>query len=183
MRRVINSTYMSVDGVVEKPERWTFDYRGADAARYALDLLFSADAVIMGRRTYESFAGAWPKATDDTGMADRMNALPKFVASDTLTDPAWNNTTVTSVKEFPDLLRGLKDQPGQDIVQYGYGPLTTTLIRERLLDEIQIWLHPLLTGDTESTNLISHHAIEVKFRLADIRRFDSGVIVLQYQPI
>ncbi|HEX6528064.1 MAG TPA: dihydrofolate reductase family protein [Streptosporangiaceae bacterium] len=183
MRRIINSTYMSVDGVVEKPERWSFDYRSQDAAQYALDQLFSADAVIMGRRTYELFSGAWPKASDDTGMADRMNALPKFVASDTLTDPAWNNTTVTRVSDFPGMLRSLKEQPGQDIMQYGYGPLTTTLIREHLLDELRIWLHPLFSGDTEPANLISHYAPEVRFRLADVRRFDSGLIILHYQPI
>jgi dihydrofolate reductase len=182
MRRVINSTYMALDGVVEKPQNWTFDYRGEDAAQYAHDLMFSVDAVIMGRRTYEVFAEVWPKITDETGAADRMNALPKFVASDTLTDPAWHNTTVTAVKDFPDLVRTLKAQPGQDIVQYGYGPLTTTMIRERLLDEIQIWLHPLFTGDATAANLISHHTTETRFHLADVRRFDSGVVVLHYQP-
>lgn len=108
MRRVINSTYMSVDGVVQEPQRWTFGYRSEDAARYARDLLLSVDALIMGRRTYGVFSETWPNITDDTGMADRINALPKFVASDTLTDPAWNITTVSSVKDFPDLLRDLK---------------------------------------------------------------------------
>lgn len=182
MRRVINSTYLSVDGVVREPERWTFDYRSEDITRHTHDLLFSVDAMIMGRRTYEIFSEVWPNVTDDTGMADRVNAMPKFVASDTLTDPAWNNTTVSSVKDFPDLLRDLKDQRGQDIVQYGYGPLTTTLIREHLLDEMQIWLHPLFAGNTETANLISHHTTEVKFRLADVRRYDSGVVILHYQP-
>lgn len=182
MRRVINSTYMSVDGVVQEPQRWTFDYRSEDTTQYAHDLAFSADTLIMGRRTYEIFSEAWPNITDDTGMADRINALPKFVASNTLTDPAWNNTTVCKVEDFPDLLRDLKDRPGQDIVQYGYGPLTATLIRERLLDELQIWLHPLFAGDTEPTNLIAHHATEVRFRLADVRRYDSGVVILHYQP-
>lgn len=180
MRRVLNSTYMSLDGVVQEPQRWTFDYRSEDAARYAHDLLFSVDALIMGRRTYDVFSEAWPKGTDD--VADRINALPKYVASDTLTDPAWNNTTVSRIKDFPDLLRDLKDQPGQDIVQYGYGPLTTTLIREHLLDEMQIWLHPLFCGNAEPTDLISHHSPEAKFRLADMRRYDSGLVILHYQP-
>ncbi|MFI0480811.1 dihydrofolate reductase family protein [Actinomadura sp. 9N215] len=183
MRRVINSTYMSIDGVVQEPQRWTFGYRSEDAAQYAQDLLFDADALIMGRRTYEVFSGAWPKMTDDTGMADRMNALPKFVASDTLTNPAWNNTTVTGVDAFPSLVRDLKDKPGQNIVQYGYGPLTTALIRERLLDELHIWLHPLFCGGTEPGDLISHHAIDAKFHLADVRHYDSGVVILNYQPV
>lgn len=182
MRRIINSTYMALDGAVENPQNWTLDFRSEDAQQYANELLFSVDGVLMGRRTYEVFAEVWPKITDHTGAADRMNTLPKFVASDTLTDPAWNNTTVRGVQDFPDLVRDLKARPGQDIVQYGYGPLTTTLIREHLLDELQIWVHPLFTGDSEPTNLISHHASETRFRLTDVRRFDSGVVILHYQP-
>ncbi len=182
MRRVINSTYLALDGVVEEPQNWTFDYRSDDAAQYAHDLLFGVDAVIMGRRTYEVFAEVWPKLTDEAGQADRMNALPKFVASDTLTDPAWQNTTVTAVKDFPDLVRELKNQPGQDIAQYGYGPLTATLLREGLLDELHLWVHPLFTGDATPAHLISHHTAETRLRLADVRRFDSGVVILSYQP-
>jgi dihydrofolate reductase len=128
------------------------------------------------------FAEVWPKVTDDTGAADRMNALPKFVASDTLTEPAWQNTTVSAVADFPDVVRDLKARPGQDIVQYGYGPLTATLIRENLLDELQIWLHPLFTGDATPADLISHHTTETRFHLADVRRFESGVVILHYRP-
>ncbi|MCD2444292.1 dihydrofolate reductase family protein [Agromyces sp. SYSU K20354] len=182
MRRMINSTYMSIDGVVQDPQHWTFGYRSDDAAQYAHDLLFSVDAVIMGRRTYESFSEVWPNLADETGMADRMNALPKFVASDSLTDPAWNNTTATRVEDFPGLVCDLKEQPGQDIVQYGFGPLTGTLIREQLLDELQIWVHPLFVGATEPADLISHHAPQMPFQLADVRRYDSGVVILRYQP-
>lgn len=181
MRRVINSTYMTVDGVVEQPQNWTFPYRSADAEEYARDLLFSCDAVIMGRRTYEVFVQVWPNLTDEAGMADRMNSLPKHVASDTLTDPAWSHTTVTGVKDFPALVRELKSQEGQDIVQYGYGPLTATLIRERLLDELRLWVHPLFYGKATPTDVISHHSVETTFRLSDVRRFDSGMVVLAYQ--
>ncbi len=183
MRRVINSTYLSIDGVVQDPQLWVFDYRSEELAQRTLDLLFGADAIIMGRRAYETFSKAWPTRTDDTGMADRMNTLPKYVASDTLTDPAWNNTTVTKVGDFPDLVRRLKDQPGKDIVQYGYGPLTTTLIRENLLDEMVIWLHPLFCGASDPTNFISHDTTEAKFRLTDVQRDDSGVVLLHYQPV
>jgi dihydrofolate reductase len=183
MRRVINSTYMSIDGVVQEPQLWVFDYRSEDLDQHTVDLVLGAGAIIMGRRAYESFSNAWPTRTDDTGMADRMNTLPKYVASDTLTDPAWNNTTVSKVGDFPDLVRKLKDQPGKDIVQYGYGPLTTTLIRENLLDEMQILLHPLFRGASDPTNFISHDATEAKFRLADVRRYDSGVVLLAYRPV
>ncbi|MCP9965430.1 dihydrofolate reductase family protein [Actinomadura madurae] len=115
-------------------------------------------------------------------MADRMNTLPKYVASDTLTDPAWNNTTVSKVGDFPSMLRSLKEQPGQDIVQYGFGPLTGVLLREGLLDEMQLWLHPLFCGTPAPSDLIAHHAPEAKFRLTDVHRYDSGVVILHYQP-
>jgi dihydrofolate reductase len=183
MRRVINSTYMTLDGVVEEPQNWTFDHRSEDASQHAHDVLFGADAIVMGRRTYEIFAGSWPEMKDATGMADRMNTLPKYVASDTLADPSWNNTTVTKVGDFPGLVRDLKDRSGKDIVQYGFGPLTATLIREGLLDEMQLWLHPLFCGAPAPGDLISHHSPEAKFRLADVRRFDSGVVILHYQPV
>lgn len=181
MRRVINSTYMSVDGVVQEPERWTFDFRSPDAAQYSHDLLFSIDTVLMGRRTYESFAAVWPTFDDATGMADRMNALPKHVASDTLTAPEWNNTTVTKVAEFTELVRDLKQGQGQDIVQYGFGPMTRALIREELLDELQIWLHPIFVGNVRPASAISHETDAARFRLSDVRRFDSGVVLLEYQ--
>ncbi len=129
MRRIINSTYMSLDGVVQRPELWTFDYRDEEAAKFAHDQLFNCDALLMGRRTYEGFADVWPGRTDAEGMADRMNSLPKYVVSDSLTQPRWNNTTVINRSEFPARARELKQQPGQDIIQYGYGPVTAALLR------------------------------------------------------
>jgi dihydrofolate reductase len=182
MRRVINSTYMTIDGVIEAPQDWTFGYRSDDAAQYAHDLLFSADTVIMGRRTYEAFADVWPNLEDDTGMADRMNGMTKLVASGTLADPAWNNTTVIPVQDFPDLVRDLKTREGEHIVQYGFGPLTAALMGEGLVDELRIWMHPLFAGNSEPNNLISHHAPETKFGLVDVRQFGSGVVVLRYEP-
>jgi riboflavin biosynthesis pyrimidine reductase len=77
----------------------------------------------------------------------------------------------------------MKAQPGQNIVRYGYGPLTATLIREGLLDEPQIWVHPVFYGKAGPADLISHHATEAKFRLADVRRYDSGVVILDYELI
>jgi dihydrofolate reductase len=180
MRRLINSTYISMDGVIEEPQNWTFSFRSADAAEYAHDLLFGVDAVLMGRRTYESFAAVWPTLTDETGMADRMNAMPKYVASDSLTEPAWANTTVCGIAGFPGVVRELKEQSGQDIVQYGFGPVTAALIDAGLLDEVRLWVHPLFVGTSEPAALISQHTAEREFALADVRRFESGVVVLSY---
>jgi dihydrofolate reductase len=182
MRRIINSTYMSLDGVVQKPELWTFDYRDDAAAKFGHDQLFNSDAVLMGRRTYEIFAEVWPSATDAEGMADRMNSLPKYVVSDSLTQPQWNNTTVINRAEFPARARDLKQQPGQDIIQYGYGPVTAALLRGGLLDELRIWLHPLLVGSHAPDDLLAGVGADARFRLADLKAYDSGMVILSYQP-
>jgi dihydrofolate reductase len=182
VRRVINSTYMSLDGVVQQPELWTFGFRDDAAATFGHDQLFSSDAILMGRLTYEIFAGHWPSVTDTDGMADRMNSLPKYVVSDSLTDPRWNNTTVINRAEFPDRMRELKQQPGEDIVQYGYGPVTGALLRDGLLDELRIWLHPVLVGGQPLDALIAGVGADAKLRLVDHRSFDSGVVILSYQP-
>jgi dihydrofolate reductase len=181
MRRVINSTYMSLDGVVQQPELWTFDYRDDAAAAFAHDQLFDCDALLMGRRTYDVFAGHWPGVTDAEGSADRMNAMPKYVVSDSLTQPQWNNTTVIGRAEFPARMRELKEQPGQDIIQYGYGPVTATLLRDGLLDELRIWLHPVLVGGRPLDDLLAGAGGAGRFRLADVKTYDSGLVILGYQ--
>jgi len=182
MRRIINSTYMSLDGVVQRPELWTFDYRDDEAAKVGHDQLFNCDALLMGRRTYEGFADVWPSRTDAEGMADRMNSLPKYVVSDSLTQPQWNNTTVINRSEFPARARELKQQPGQDIIQYGYGPVTAALLRDGLLDELRIWLHPLLVGGHDPDALLARAGADARFRLADLKAHDSGMVILSYQP-
>lgn len=181
MRRIVNSTYMSLDGVVQHPENWTFDYRSDDAAQFGHDQLFSSDALLMGRRTYDIFVEHWPKATDDAGFADRMNALPKYVVSNTLTNPSWSNTTVVN-GDITDQIRKLKDAPGQDILQYGYGAVTAHLLRVGLLDELRIWLHPLLVGGSEPDTLLFHEQVEAQLQLVSTQPYESGMVILTYQP-
>jgi len=182
MRRIINSTYMSLDGVVQRPELWTFDYRDEEAAKFAHDQLFNCDALLMGRRTYEGFADVWPGRTDAEGMADRMNSLPKYVVSDSLTQPQWNNTTVINRSKFPARARELKQQPGQDIVQDGYGPVTAAHLHDGLGDVLPILLHPLLVGGHDPDALLARAGADARFRLADLKAHDSGMVILSYQP-
>jgi dihydrofolate reductase len=182
MRRIINSTYMSLDGVVQRPELWTFDYRDDAAAKFGHDQLFGCDGLIMGRLTYEIFAGHWPSVTDADGSADRMNTIPKYVVSDSLTEPQWNNTTVINRAELAARVGELKQQSGQDIFQYGYGPVTGALLREGLLDELRIWLHPVMVGGQDHDALLAGVGADAKFRLADLKSYDSGLVILSYQP-
>jgi dihydrofolate reductase len=183
MRRIINATYMSLDGVVQRPELWTFDYRSDDAARVSHDQLFAADALIMGRHTYDIFAGHWPAATDPDGFADRMNTIPKYVLSRTLSQPSWTSTTVLAGDNVVDRIRALKQEPGQNILQYGYGPVTRLLIEHGLLDELHIWLHPLLVGNTDPRDHIGAVGAASRWQLDDMRRHDSGLVILSYRQL
>lgn len=181
MGKLINTTYMSLDGVVQRPELWSFDYRSDDVSAYTQELLFSADAILMGGHNYEVFAARWPNATDDLGLADRMNSLPRYVVSDTLTNPTWAGTTVVPRAGAVDAVRDAKDKHGT-VVQYGFGAVTTTMLAAGLVDEIQIWLHPLLVGPTMPEDTIAATRPEKRLQLEDVRRFDSGIVLLTYTP-
>lgn len=181
MGRLINSTYLSLDGVVQHPEHYTFGYRSDDAAKYARDLLFAADAVLMGRTTYDLFAAVWPTVTDDDGLAERMNSLPRYVISDTLTDPGWAGTHVVPRAHARDRVRRLKSEFGT-IIQYGIGPVTTVLLDAGLVDEMHLWVHPLLVGPSDPADLISHTRPAGRFELLDVVRFTSGLVILTYRP-
>ena len=121
MRRIINSTYISLDGVVEQPHHWPTIERPSDerAGQIQTNLLMACDAVLMGRRTYDGFAPVWQTRSGDP-FSDRMNTMPKYVVSTTLSDPDWANTTVIS-GDVAGQIAALRAEPGQDIVQYGLG--------------------------------------------------------------
>jgi len=126
MRRVVVSEFVSLDGVMEDPGGsegfehggWTFPYWSDEIAKVKLDEILEADALLLGRVTYEGFAEAWPSRTDEQGFADRMNSLPKFVASTTLKDPGWQNSTVLE-GDVAQAVATLKEQPGQDVLVAG----------------------------------------------------------------
>src|SRR3954469_8200880 len=103
-RKLIVTEYLTLDGVFEEP-RWSFQFWSDEAAQFKYDELFAADAMLLGRKTYEGFAAAWPSFTDEKGFADRMNGMPKRVVSSTLTEPSWNNSHVIpagAIRDLPD---------------------------------------------------------------------------------
>ncbi len=126
MRKVVVSTYVTLDGVMEDPGGaegfehggWSMRFFDEDAAKYAFDQLFASDALLLGRVTYQGFAAAWPSMTDEVGFADRMNSLPKFVVSKTLDEVEWNNSRLIKENVAEEVSK-LKQQPGQDILMYG----------------------------------------------------------------
>ncbi|WP_206681227.1 dihydrofolate reductase family protein [Actinomadura sp. J1-007] len=123
MRKIVNSTYISLDGVIENPQNWTMDYFGEEAQGFAREQLFASDALLMGRATYDGFSQAWPAMEEQTGdFGARMNNLPHYVVSDSLEKGEWNNTVIIRRADAVAEIAKLKEQDGQDILQYGFGP-------------------------------------------------------------
>ncbi len=176
MRKLIVSTYVTLDGVIENP-MWTFPYWGDDIAQFQTDDLFSSDALLLGRETYQAFADAWTQRAGVDAFADRINSLPKYVASRTLTSAEWNSTVLQG--DIPSAIRRLKEQPGQNILKYGAGELMHTLIEHQLLDELHLLVYPLTVGT--GTKLF-RDGFETKLSLIRAQPFKSGVVALIYQP-
>jgi dihydrofolate reductase len=152
MRKIINSTYMTLDGVIEGPHLWPKLHAPTDerAAAIQIDLLKTCDAVLMGRRTYDVMASAWPTRSGDP-LSERMNAIRKLVVSNSLKNPDWANTTVISGDAGHEIEK-LKEEGGQDIVQYGFGSVSKLLMERGLLDELRLWLYPqTLANETSPT--------------------------------
>jgi dihydrofolate reductase len=174
MRKLIESTLVSLDGVIESPDRWAhFD---DESTALALEQLDDYDAFVMGRVTYEKLFAKWA-GTGGNPYTDRINAMPKYVASGSLTEAAPNVTLLG-----PDpagAIAALKQQPGKNLIKYGTSRLDDLLLREHLLDELHLWYMPVVVGagqrlfedvDTSSLNL----------RLTDEHRLGNGSMMLSY---
>jgi dihydrofolate reductase len=179
MRRIVNSTYVSLDGVIENPQDWPPGAVSDDRSlTVQTELLFACDAVLMGRRTYEGFAPVWQTRSGDP-YSDRINEMPKYVVSTTLQNPGWSNTTVLD-HDPVGAIRELKATPGKDIVQYGFGALSHTLLEHDLIDELRLWIHPFIVGRGGPEDLLYRDNKLTEFTLADTLPLKSGVVVLTY---
>jgi len=178
MRKIIVSTMVTLNGVMDNPHLWSFDYMNDELMKYAYDQLFASDALIMGRVTYEGFAEAWSSRAGADAYADRINALPKYVASRTLKTPLiWNSNLIEG--DVAATVIKLKQQPGQDILQYGCGELTHTLMQHGLIDEVRLLVYPVAVGEGGH---IFDKIGKTPMKLLETRSFSSGVVALRYQP-
>ncbi len=178
MSKLIVTEYVSLDGVMEEPA-WTGPYFDEDLAKLQQDLLFASDALLLGRVTYEGFAAAWPSMTDEAGFADRMNSLPKHVASTTLEGPLdWNASLIEG--SVAEEVSRLKEQPGQNLLIYGSADLVNTLVQHDLVDEYRLMVFPVVLGSGKRifADLPETKALE----LVDSKTTGSGVVVLTYEP-
>ncbi|MER7279176.1 dihydrofolate reductase family protein [Dactylosporangium sp. NPDC000244] len=181
MRKLVNSTYITLDGVIESP-MWTVPYFDAEAQAFAGQLTQDADAMLMGRVTYDGMSVAWPARdeSDPTTGAAYFNNVKKYVASTTLTDPTWNNTEVLQ-GDLVEAVRTLKEVDGKGIIQYGYGSVTAQLVQAGLVDEVHFWIHPVLVGGPSLTAQLTDFA--ASFELAGTRVHKNGLIIATYVPV
>ena len=152
MGRIVVTEFISVDGVIEAPGGgedykyggWTFEIdRGDEGNQFKLDETMSCTALLLGRRTYEGFAAAWPER--DGEFADKFNTMPKYVVSSTLRDPEWTNSTVLSGDMVDEITKLKKDQDG-DIVVHGSAQLVQSLIENDLVDQLRLMVFPVVLG-------------------------------------
>lgn len=190
MRKIINSTYITLDGAVENPHLWpalgkegsrTYGKARISDSHFEVqnELLQSCDALLMGRRTYEGFAAAWPTRSGDS-VSDRINSIRKYVASSTLQNPSWNNTTVIGTNLVAEIA-ALKQQPGKDIVQYGLGPVSLTLIDNGLIDEIRLWIHPIILGSEGPKSPHFFSWPPTRLRLVSTKTLPGGIAIVTYE--
>lgn len=181
MRKLIAKTDMSLDGVIDNPGAFTSTFWDEEWNEAAGGAEF--DALLMGRRTYEGFAAAWtrPEMLEAEGdFAVHMNNVAKYVVSATLDKAEWNNTTI--VRDVEAEVAKIKEEPGGDIMMYGYGPVAHQLLKAGLLDELQVWVYPVLAGAVDVDKLLFRDGNQVPLKLNSVRTLKSGVLILSFSP-
>jgi len=188
MGRLVVSEFITLDGVVEAPggefhpdgkTAWVVPYFTEETGAFKLNELHDTDALLLGRATYEQFAKAWPTAADEQGFADRMNSLPKYVASTSLDEPLeWNSTLIKG--DISEVVAELKGEYERDILIAGSAGLVHTLIPLGVIDEYRLMTFPVVLGSGK--RLFRDGIPSLPLRLVHTAAFKSGVVVHSYEP-
>jgi dihydrofolate reductase len=176
MRKLIESTLVSLDGVIGSPDRWSpFD---EESRQLALETLDHSDALLMGRLTYEFFRASWGSSSGDPYI-DRINAMPKYVAFRSVTETTWNASLLGS--DIVGEIERLKAEPGKDLIKHGTSRVDDTLLRAHLVDKLRLWVMPVVVGsgqrlfeDVDTSSL--------KLELTDVRKLANSSVILSYVP-
>jgi dihydrofolate reductase len=177
MRKLNAWLFVTLDSVIEAPENWVIaddEMFAAVEADYA-----KADALLLGRRTYETFAASWPQRGSEVPNADWMNNTRKYVVSTTLESLEWNNSTVIE-GDVAEAVARLKQEDGKEIMVNGSGALVRTLLRDNLLDELRLFVHPVVVG--AGIRLFDDESDPVELALSDSHAYANGVVSLTYRP-
>jgi dihydrofolate reductase len=186
MGRIVVTEFVSLDGVMEAPgggedfrhAGWTFEIsRGDEGDKFKIDETFASDALLLGRKTYEGFAAAWPSVEGE--FADKFNSMPKYVVSSTLQNPEWNNSTVLT-GDLAEEVAKLKAEYDRDIVVHGSATLAQALLENDLVDELRLMVFPVVLGTGK--RLFGETSDKKPLRLVDSKVVSNGVAILVYQP-
>jgi dihydrofolate reductase len=183
--RIVVTEFVSIDGVMEAPggedfkyPGWTFEFdRGDDGNQFKLDETMRADALLIGRRTYESFAGAWPQREGE--FADKFNTMPKYVVSSTLRDPEWSNTTVLDGNDAVAEVRRLKDRFDGELQVPGSHRLVQDLVAHDLVDQVNLMVFPVILGTGRKA--FEELPDRRRMRLTESKVVGEGIAVLIYE--
>lgn len=176
-RKLIESTFITLDGVISNPHHYGGPYWDDEHSGYGAKLMDETDALVLGRATYEGFAQAWPSRSGDP-FTDKINAMPKYVASRTLTEATWNATILEG--DAVQAVAELKQQPGENLLKYGTGEFSRALLEAGLIDELHLWVFPVIAGKgdrlLEGLDPLTH------LKLIDSTTFGSGIVVHALAP-
>jgi dihydrofolate reductase len=185
MGKIVITEFVSLDGVMEAPggedfkyPGWSFEFdRGDEGNKFKMDEVLESEALLLGRRTYEGFAAAWPSREGE--FADKFNNMPKYVVSSTLENPEWNNTTVLQ-GDVVDAVSKLRQEIDGNIYVHGSCQLAQTLIDNDLVDELHLMVFPVVLGTGK--RLFGETSDKKPLKLVDSTAVGEGVAILTYQP-
>jgi dihydrofolate reductase len=186
MGKIVITEFISLDGVIEDPGGsedfrhggWSFEIeRGEEGNQFKLDETMTADALLLGRKTYEGFADSWPSREGE--FADKFNNMPKYVVSSTLKDPEWTNSTVLD-GDLAEEVSNVRQEVEGDIVVHGSAQLAQALVEHSLVDELRLMVFPVVLG--AGKRLFAETSDKRRLRLTDSKIVGDGVAILTYEP-
>ncbi|HEX3696054.1 MAG TPA: dihydrofolate reductase family protein [Polyangia bacterium] len=178
--RLVATEYLSLDGYFHEPGQWSRPFFCEEAGQFKWAELQASDALLLGRKTYEGFAKAWPGMREQTGpFGAKMNDMPKYVVSSTLTEATWSGSQVIRTNAVEEI-RKLKERPGNDLLLAGSGQLFNALLRANLIDRYRFMVHPIVLG--KGARLFGEGLGETVLKRVETQTFRLGIVVAEYEP-
>jgi dihydrofolate reductase len=177
--RLVATEYLSLDGVFEEPGQWSFPFFNDEAGQFKWSELQASDALLLGRKTYEGFAAAWPTMTGTGEFGVKMNSMTKYLISSTLDRADWTGSKVIK-GDVADEVRKLKHQPGQDLLLAGSARLFNALMQENVIDLYRLMVYPIILG--KGKRLFADGVDRTILALTETKRLSSGIVILEYEP-
>ncbi|PPJ06406.1 dihydrofolate reductase family protein [Nocardia cyriacigeorgica] len=179
MRKVVGGLFITIDGVVESPDQWSFDLFDEDFGAHMGAVMASTDTLLLGRNTYQEWVEYWPTSTDEP-FAGHMNGVRKYVVSDSLDDVGWNNASLMRGDDLAATIAELKQQAGNNIATGGSPTLVRRLLAAGLLDELELMTYPVIAG--KGARLFDDGEVLRRLELTACKHTRSGIVITTYRP-